>query len=354
MIVNYSLEIKACDKLLINSTYLAEPLLKEIYKAALKAGVHPELKISLNGTEKIFYDNASDEQLKYVSPASWCYTENYDAFLHVLAPFDVKELQDVEPVKLQTATAARAELKKTYVKRWAEGSLNWTLCMFPTESAAGECGMSLAEFEEFVYSACHLYQDDPISKWKQVHEQQQHIADYLTGKDNIRYVGPDIDITFSSKERKWINCDGHRNMPDGEIFTSPVEDSVNGNVRFSYPGIYLGKEIEDITLEVKAGEVVKWDAAKGKELLDKIFEIEGARRFGEAAVGTNTGIDKFTKSILFDEKIAGTIHMAVGSAPPITGGKNESAIHWDMIADMHAGQIYADNELIYENGRFII
>lgn len=179
--------------------------------------------------------------------------------------------------------------------------------------------------------------------------------DYLEGKNKVRYVGKDIDISFSAKGRKWINSAGTKNMPSGEVFASPVEDSVNGKIRFSYPGFYMGQEIEDIFLEVKGGEVVKWDAKEGKALLDKILEIPGATRFGEAAIGTNKGISKFTKNMLFDEKMSGTIHMAIGAAIPEAGGKNESAIHWDMLADMtNGGEIYADDELIYKNGEFII
>ena len=233
--------------------------------------------------------------------------------------------------------------------------MNWNLCVFPTDAAAQECGMSTSEYAEFVYSACFLNEADPIGKWRQLDSDQQKIADYLMHRERFRYVSRDIDISFSAKGRKWISAAGTKNMPCGEVFTSPVEDSVNGKVRFSYPGFYLGQEIEDITLEVKDGLVIKWDAKKGKSLLDKIMEIPGARQFGEAAVGTNTGIKKFTKNMLFDEKLAGTVHMALGASIPETGGKNDSAIHWDMLADMNdGGEIYADSELIYKNGRFII
>jgi aminopeptidase len=355
LLVNHSLELKKADKLLIISTYLAEDLLKEICREALLVGAHPELRININGIDKIFYDTASDEQLRYVSPAIKYVFENYEAILTVLAPFNLKELQNVDPAKKQTLSLSRADIIKTELKRAAEGTLNWNLCVFPTDAAAQECGMSKNEYEQFVYAACFLNEDDPIAKWKELDKEQQRIVSYLAGKDHIRYVGRDIDISFSTKGRKWISEAGKRNMPCGEVFTAPVEDSVNGKVRFSYPGIYFGQEIEDITLEVKDGQVIKWDAKKGKSLLDKILEIPGANRFGEVAIGTNTGIKKFTKNMLFDEKLAGTIHMALGASIPEAGGKNESAIHWDMLADMNeGGQIYADGELVYENGKFII
>ena len=355
LLVNYSLELKKGDKFLIRSSYLAEDLLKEIYREALEVGAHPELLIELNGTEKIFYETAGPEQLKYIPPTSKYIVENYDASLFVLAPFNLKELQNVDPLKKQSVNMARADLMTTSLRRMAEGSLKWSACMFPTGAAAQECGMSRGEYEKFVYSACFLYDEDPMAKWLELRDRQQEIVDYLNSKEQVRYVGKDIDITFSTKGRKWINSAGTTNMPSGEVLTSPVEDSVNGKIRFSFPGFYMGQEIEDISLEVKDGEVVKWDAKKGKGLLDKLLEIPGATRFGEAAIGTNKGINKFTKNMLFDEKMGGTIHMAIGAAFPLVGGKNESAIHWDMLADMRdGGDIFVDGELIYKNGEFII
>jgi aminopeptidase len=355
LLVNYSLSLKTGDKFLIASSYLAEDLVKAVYKEALAVGAHPELRIGINGTEKIFFDNASEDQLKYVSPVLEYISKNYDASLMIHAPFNMKELENVDADKKQAVGIAGTEVKQTFLKRGAAGEFNWTLCVFPTDAAAQECGMSRSEYADFVYSACFLYADDPVGEWKKLAERQQGIVDFLDTKEQIRYLGKDIDISFSTKGRTWINSSGAHNMPSGEVFTTPVEDSVNGKIRFSYPGFYFGQEIEDISLEVKDGEVVKWDARKGKDLLDKILEVPGAKRFGEAAVGTNKGIKKFTKNMLFDEKIGGTIHMAVGAAIPETGGKNECGIHWDMLADMsEGGQIFADGEVIYENGDFII
>jgi aminopeptidase len=355
LLVHHSLQLKKGDKLLIMSSYLAEGLLREVYREALQTGAYPEFNISINGTEKIFYDTAGDEQLKYVSPTIKYANENYQAILIIRAPFNLKELESIDPEKKKTVSMGRADINKTMMKRAAEGTLNWNLCVFPTDAAAQECGMSKSEYEEFVYAACFLNDEDPIAKWRQFDKNQQRIVDYLADKEHIRYLGKDIDISFSTKGRRWISEAGRRNMPCGEVYTAPVDDSVNGKVRFSYPGFFLGQEIEDISLEVKDGLVIKWDAKKGKLLLDKIMEIPGARQFGEAAIGTNTGIKKFTKNMLFDEKLAGTIHMALGAAIPDAGGKNESAIHWDMLADMHdGGEIYADRTLIYKNGRFVI
>jgi aminopeptidase len=355
LLVHHCLNLKKGDRLFIISTYLAEDLLREVYRQALEAGAHPELNIRINGTDKIFYDNAGDEQLKYVSPTVKYVYENYEAILNILAPFNLKELENIDPVKKKAVSLGRADILKMLMKRMVEGKLNWNACGFPTDSSAQECGMSKSEYEDFVFSACFLNKSDPIDEWQQFEKKQQEIVDFMNTKESFRYLGKDIDISFSAKGRKWINAAGKNNMPDGEVFTAPVDNSVNGKIRFSYPGLYLGQEIEDISLEVKDGTVIKWDAKKGKSLLDKIMEIPGARRFGEAAIGTNTGIKKFTKNMLFDEKLAGTIHMAIGAAIPEAGGKNESAIHWDMLAEMHdGGEIYADGTIVYKNGRFII
>ncbi|MCD4831917.1 MAG: aminopeptidase [Anaerohalosphaeraceae bacterium] len=355
VLVKYSLKLGKGDKFLIRSSYLAEELIKEIYRVALEAGAHPEVRISLNGAEKIFYDTATNAQLGYVSPSSLHAIKNYNALVNISAPFNLKELQNIDPAKKQKVSIARTKLNNIFMKRAAAGALRWNLCVFPTDSAAQECGMSLSEYKDFVYSACFLNHKNPVAKWRQLHDKQQKVVNYLNKRKKIEFKSNDVDITFSTVERKWINSSGKNNMPSGEVFTTPVENSVNGKIRFSYPGFFMGQEIEDITLEVKDGKVVKWSAKKGAKLLDKVFEIPGTRRFGEAAVGMNYGIKKFTKNTLFDEKIGGTIHMAVGAAYPETGGKNKSSVHWDLIADMsRGGQIFADGKKIYSKGKFII
>lgn len=355
VLVDYSLGLKKGDRLLIKGSCLAEELVREVYKAALEKGALPETQIAINGLTKIFYDTATDDQMRDVSPVSRYITENYDALLNIESPFNLKELQNVDPAKKQAVAVARTEINKIFMDRAARNELRWTLCVFPTDSQAQEAGMSKSEYEEFVYSACKLYEDDPVKSWEKLYDDQQGIVDYLNGKKKIQYLSKDVDVSFSTEGRLWLNSGGTHNMPSGEVFTAPVEDSVNGKVRFSYPGIFMGQEIEDICLEIKDGQVIKWTAAKGQQLLDKVFEIEGARYFGEVAIGNNYGIQKFTRNMLFDEKIGGTIHMAVGATYPETGGKNESSIHWDLLADMKQdSQIIADGEVIYRNGKFLI
>lgn len=355
LLTNYCLRVKKGDKVMIKSTYLAEPLLQELLKEINIAGGHPVLDIEIQEYDKIMLDYSSEHQLSWVNPMTKYWNEHFDCYLHIRAPFNLKDIQNIDPTKRQIAKNAYREVNTIYSKRTATLELRRNLCQFPTQASAQEAGMSLREYEDFVYSSCFLYKDDPISEWEKLGRSQQSIVDHLNKCSKYRYVSGNTDISFSSKDRTWINSDGKTNMPSGEVYTAPVEDSVNGIVYFDYPSIYMGEEVEEVRLEVKDGEVVKWDAKRGKEFLDKVFEIPGARVFGEAAVGTNYNIQKFTKNILFDEKIGGTIHMAIGQSYMQCGGKNESSIHWDLISDMtNGGEIYADDELIYKNGRFLL
>lgn len=356
LLINYSLELRKGERLLISSSHLAEPLIGEVYKAALLAGGHPVLLIDLPEVEKTMLDYGNDSQIAYANPFFKTGMDEFETYLNIRAPFNLRELQNVDGDKQKMRTQANKPAMQSYFKRTGSGEMRRSLCQFPTVAAAQEAGMSLSEYSNFVFGACYLLEENPIGKWLEVRKFQQRIVDVLNGKSDIHYRGPDIDIRFSTKGRTWINSDGKANMPSGEVFTAPVENSVNGHIRFSFPGVFMGNEVEDIRLEVKDGVVIKWTAKKGKDFLDRIFNIDdGSRRFGEAAVGTNYGINRFTKNILFDEKIGGTIHMAVGQSYHQCGGKNDSSIHWDMIANMRdGGEIIADGELVYKNGEFLI
>ncbi|MDX1942083.1 MAG: aminopeptidase [Saprospiraceae bacterium] len=354
LLVHYCLNIQENDKLYIRTTTLAEPLVREVFRSAVNAGGIVEVDFEFREQNRIFLEETNGEQLKYVSPFYKQAIESFEAYLYIRAPFNLREMQNADAEKSGIRQEAFKEVNKIYFERTATKDLKRNLCQFPTQASAQEAGMSLEEYEDFVYNACKLFEENPIESWLQVRRQQQGIVDFLNKKEKIRYKGDGIDITFSTKGRTWINSDGQTNMPSGEVYTSPVEDSVNGVVRFSFPALYMGHEVEDVTLWVKDGYVDRWEARRGKELLDHVFALEGARRFGEAAIGTNYSIDRFTKNILFDEKIGGTIHMAVGQSYLQTGGKNQSTVHWDMIAEMrNGGEIYADDEKIYQNGSFL-
>lgn len=355
LLVDYCLEIKSGEKVFVRTTTLAEPLLREVYREVIKRGAYMEYDMAMENMTRIYFSEANDEQLQHVSSFFRHAIEHFDAFLVIRAPFNLREDQNVDPAKMKIKSEAYKDVNKLYFERTATRDLKRSLCQFPTSASAQEAGMSLEEYQDFVYKACNLYEDDPQAAWLKVREEQQRIVDHLNGVSKVRYEGPNIDVEFSVDGRTWINSDGQNNMPSGEVFSAPVEDSVNGKIRFSYPCVYRGKDVQGVTLEVKDGWVEKWSADVGKDILDQIFDIDGARRFGEVAIGTNYNIQRSTRNILFDEKIGGTVHMAIGQSYKQCGGQNQSTIHWDMITDMkNGGRILADGNLIYENGNFLI
>jgi len=350
--VHYSVEIKPKEQVIIRGSELAFPLINEIYKECLLSDAYPLIMPNLDVTYT-FYKYAKEHQLKFVSPLYKFLYENIDVSINVWCQPNPKKLSSIDPSKIRMSAASRRELAEIFNKRAAEGKLKWVLLPYPINAQAQEAAMSLEEYEDFVYSSCLVDKEDPIAEWRKISQQQEKICEFLNQVSEIRIVGEDTDLTFNVQGRKWINSDGKRNMPSGEVFTAPLENSANGTIRFTYPGIYSGKEVEDITLTFKDGEVVKASAAKGEDLLQQILKIDGANRIGEAAIGTNYGITKFTKNMLFDEKMGGTIHIALGNSYPESGGLNKSAIHWDILKDMKTGEIYADGKLFYKNGKFL-
>ncbi|TVR77843.1 MAG: aminopeptidase [Chitinophagaceae bacterium] len=355
LLTHYCLQIEKNEKVFIRSTYLSEPLLQEIEKEILLAGGIPEFTVDFNEKERIFFENAEEHQLKHTPFIMEHVMSNFDAYLAIRAPFNLRDMQNIDSEKKKIFSATMKPVMQNYSRRTADGQMKRSLCQFPTLASAQDAGMSLSEYEKFVYGACFLFEEDPVKEWLQVRKDQQTIVDYLNKCNSIHYKSDKMDIQFSTKGRTWINSDGRNNMPSGEVFTSPVEDSGNGYVSFDFPAVYGGHEVENVRLEVKNGEVVKWSAEKGKKILDEVFDMPGARFFGEIAIGTNYHIDRFTRNILFDEKIGGTVHMAVGQSYFQSGGKNESSVHWDMISGMEDnGEIYADGTLIYKGSKFII
>ncbi|MDH5451479.1 MAG: aminopeptidase [Candidatus Bathyarchaeota archaeon] len=352
--VRYSVNVKPKEEVLIQGSELAFPLIKEVYKECLLNDAYPLIMPKLD-VEYTFFKYAKDHQLKFVSPLSKFLIENIDISITIWSEPNPKKLSNVDPAKIKVSSASRRELMDIFTKRVADGTLRWTLFPYPINAQAQEASMALTEYEDFVYNSCLVNKEDPITEWKKIYQQQQSICKFLNQANDIRIVGEDTDLTFSVKGRKWINCSGEKNMPDGEVFTGPIENSANGTIRFTFPGIYSGREVEDIMITFKAGRVVKASAAKGDDLLQQLLKIDGADRIGEIALGTNQGITRFTKNMLFDEKMGGTIHMALGRSIPESGGLNKSAIHWDILKDMKKhGEIYADGRLFYKNGKFLM
>jgi aminopeptidase len=356
MLVNYSIEVKPGDRVLIQGESMAAPLIKAAYAKVLEAGGHPMSLVSIPGIAETFFRLASDEQLQYVhEPVKMIY-ETYDARIRILGESNTKALSSVDPAKMVLRDQANAELMKIFMERSASKELRWVVAPFPTNAYAQDADMSLSEYEDFVYDACMPDADDPVGYWQRFRAWQQKIVDWLKTKDQVHLVGPETDLRLSIAGRTFDNSAGTHNVPDGEVFTGPVEDSVEGSVYFSYPAIHMGREVTGIRLWFEKGKVVKASAEKNEEfLLQTLDTDEGARYVGEFAIGTNEAITRFTRQILFDEKINGSFHMALGAGYPETGSKNVSAIHWDMICDLgDGGEIWVDGELLYKNGEFVI
>lgn len=351
--VRYSVNVKPKEKVVIRGSTQSAPLMTEIYKECLLADAYPWIIPSLYA-DYTFFKHAKEHQLKFVSPFDKFICENMDVSIALLAEPNPRRLSNINSSLIKTFQASRKELSEIFSNRVTEGKLRWTLLPYPINDGAQEAAMSLTEYEDFVYKSCLVDKKDPIAEWKKISKDQEKICDNLNKAGKIHITGEDTDLVFSVKGRKWVNCYGEKNMPDGEVFTAPVENSVNGTIRFTYPGIYMGREVEDITLTFKKGKVTKATAAKGEDLLKEILKIEGASRLGEAAIGTNYGITKFTKNMLFDEKIGGTIHMALGNGYTDAGSTNKSAIHWDILKDMKKNaEISADGKPFYKNGKFL-
>ncbi len=356
VLVNYSAEIQPGDWVLVSGHVLALPLLEEVVRHVVRAGGHPTVQLDADGIATAKLEEAAEEQLSFVSPSRRLMADKLDARIVVRAASNTRNLSHIDPKKQQIRQNAQHELRQTLRARTAAGNHRWTLTQYPCPAYAQEADMSLSEFEDFVYAATYADQPDPVACWQRVHDEQQRLVDWLVGKKNVEVRGPNVEMTLSITGRTFINSDGKRNMPSGEIFTGPVEDSVNGWVRFTYPAIRQGREVSGVEFEFKEGKVVNARAEKNEDyLLSQLDSDAGSRYLGEFAVGTNYQIQRFTKSILFDEKIGGTIHMAIGSGYPETGSQNQSSVHWDFICDMrNESEIVVDGELFYKDGEFQI
>ncbi len=357
VLVEYSVRVGKGDLTIIRATsHYAQPLVKEIYKQVLLKGGYPVVRVGMEGLQETYIKYAGDEQLDYVDPMLKLEYETATKFISIGAPYNTKSMAKADSKKLARRSAATRHLSELMLGRAAKGELDWVIADYPTNALAQEARMSLEDYTEFLIKACHLDVEDPIAKWKEIDEKQEYLAKYLTKTSKLRVIGEKTDITFSTKDRIWKNCSGQCNFPDGEIYTSPVEDSANGTIYFDFPQIYRGNEAQNVFLRLENGKVVEAKAQKGEDfLLNMINMDDGAKFVGEIAIGTNDSIQDVTGNILFDEKIGGSIHMALGASYPETGGKNISGLHWDLIKNMKNGsEIYADDKLIYKDGKFVI
>ena len=354
-IARYSLGLKPGELLAILTSVPGLTLAKEVYREALALGALPVVRTLHPEFDEVLYRYGNDEQVKLVPEYEKQELETLDARLVIRGDDNVMTLSGIEPARLTLGRQARRPLLERMMARKGEGELKSCLTQYPTNASAQEAGMSLADYEEFVFRACFADRDDPIAAWRDLSRAQQKHVDFLNSVKTLKVEGLGTELTLSVDGRKWVNSDGKANFPSGEVFTGPVEDSVNGRVRFDVPTLFSGQPVENIELEFKAGRVVAARAERGDKMLQSALDTDpGSRFLGEFAFGLNYGITRATKNILFDEKIGGTIHMAVGAGYPETGSTNRSAIHWDMIKDMKQGRVYADGKLVYEGGRFTV
>jgi len=357
VLVDYSVKVQKGELTVIKtSSHLSTPLVKAIYKEVLKKGGYPVVRMGVEGLNEVFIKNASDDQLEYIDPMTKIEYNQAKNFISIGAPVNVKNMARCDSKKLAKRSASTKYLSEKMLKRAADGDLKWVIADFPTQALAQEAGMSLDEYTDFLIKACYLHLDNPVEKWKEIGEKQTQIAKFLNTKSQIHITGDKTDITFNVKGRTWLSCAGEYNFPDGEVYTSPVEDSANGQIYFDFPQIYNGNEAQKVLLTLQNGKVINAQAEKGEEFLNSMLDMDSGSRFvGEIAIGTNEMVQDVTGNILFDEKIGGSIHMALGASYPETGGKNVSGLHWDIIKNMKQNSfIYADDKLVYKDGKFVI
>ena len=355
LIVDYSLELGEGQIVRIDGLEVAAPFAGSLYRRALATGAFPYTSVGLSGLAEILLEHGSDEQLEFISPLQWAEIEHIDALVTIWSETNTRSFSRVDPVRQARYLGARRKLSNRRWERISNGEMRWCGTLFPTHAHAQEAEMSLRDYEEFVFTACHVHEEDPAAHWRTAAEGLEARARELTSVRELRIVGPDTDLKVGVDGRAWLAADGHFNLPDGEVFTSPIETETDGEIRYTFPAIYQGREVEDVRLRFEDGRVVAAEATHGDDYLQSLLDMDdGARVLGEVAFGLNYEIDRFTRNILFDEKIGGTMHLALGSGFLQAGGLNTSGLHWDMICDLRReGEVYADGELVWKNGRFL-
>jgi aminopeptidase len=354
ILVGYSTKVSEGETCVIEGSSAAEPLIAAVYDEVLAAGGHPIVAMAFEGQPAAYYGGASDAQLEWVSPVSEWVAENSDCRIAIGADTNTRQLSRVAPERQTKRQAATRHLMETTMRRAADGSHRWVYTLFPTNAYASDAEMSLGEFEDFYFGACLATDGDPLGAWKSASQECHRLAEWIDGRSEVHVTAPGTDIRLGIEGRKFIPCDGEHNMPDGEFFTGPIEDSVEGEVSFHLPAVIGGREVTGVRFKFESGKIVDASADRNEDYLIKLIDTdEGARRLGELGIGTNYGIDRGTRDVLLDEKIGGTVHMAVGASYPESGGTNESAVHTDLVCDLRqGGRIEVDGELFQEDGVF--
>jgi aminopeptidase len=357
ILIDHSTYVSPGDLVAIETTTNAEPLVRAVYELTLERGGHPHMILRLPDEDELFFAHANESQLDFTPTFQKLVTEQFDVYIRIRADINPRALTNVAPERQSRWQKAMSPVRSMMIRRGGDKSLRWALTQYPTEGYAQEAGLSFKEYEDFVYSACHADDNtsDPVAYWEGVEKQQAEIVNRIEGHDKVKLLGPNVDLSLSIKGRKFRNSSGQHNMPDGEIYTGPVESSVNGWVKFTYPAVYQGRVVEGVELTFEKGRVTSATAEIGQDFLTTMLDVDvGARYLGEFAIGTNFEINRFTRNILFDEKLGGTFHVALGMGYPETGSLNTSIIHWDMICDMRKdSEIRVDGVVFYRDGQFV-
>jgi aminopeptidase len=355
VLVDYSTRVRKGDLVCIDTGPAARPLVQEVWKRVLDAGAHPHLRLDVDGASELLLREGTDAQLEWVSPLRRAELERADVRIAIEADVNTRANTGVDPERQAHAERAREPLRRIHFARASAGDLRAVVTLFPTDAAAQDADMSLAEYETFVYQAGLLDRDDPVAEWEALGRTYAQLAKWLDQRKQIRVVGDGTDLTLGVEGRTWVPCDGRENFPDGEVFTGPLETQVDGVIRFTYPASYAGRRVSGAELEFRGGEVVRAEAEDGESFLREMLALdEGARHAGEFSFGLNDAVTEFTGHTLFDEKIGGTVHLALGASYPESGGQVQSALHWDLVCDLRTGsEVYADGEVVYRDGRFV-
>jgi aminopeptidase len=356
LVLDHSLRLAPGSVLRIEGEAVAgAPLIVPLHREATKRGIHCYTALDLNGLKEILVAEGSDEQLEFVSPIELRELDAIDASITIWSEVNTRSFTRADTDRRQRQLNAQRQFSIRRRDRIASGEHRWCGTLSPTEGHAQDADMSLEDYEDFVFRACHVHDDDPVGHWGRVGERLQARAEELGSVRELRIVGEDTDLTVVVEGRTWRAAYGRQNVPDGEVYTSPVETGVNGTIRFGFPAVFGGREIDDARLELENGQVVAAEAAGGQDYLRSLLELDqGASGVGEIAFGLNYEIDRFTRNILLDEKIGGTMHMALGMGFEALGGQNRSALHLDLICDLRReGEVYADGELVWRSGEFL-
>jgi aminopeptidase len=350
LLVDYCLRVRPGETILVGSELEARPLVEACYRAIVRRGGFPLVRLELPGLAEFFVEHASEQQLLHLPPVPLYEAETVDGRIRIAAETDTRSMGRVDPHRQAMVDRARSPIRRAASRK------RWVLTQYPTAAYAGDAHMALEDYEAFVAAAMFLDRPDPVGAWQDLGRQQAGLVEFMSGVKAVRIEADGTDLELSVAGRTWINSDGRRNMPSGEIFTGPIEDTAHGRLRCSFPVCRGGREVSGIALAFEGGRVFQADARAGKDYLASMLDLDdGSRRLGELGIGLNYGIDRFTGSILYDEKIGGTVHLALGQSYPETGGVNESALHWDLIVDLRqGGRVWADGHVVMEDGRWMV